>query len=137
MVRPDSDETQSRWSLRSRARAIHDADRGLIDMIRTQPNAVVHLASTVSVVAIGLSLSIAPWQWAAVWLAIGLVWTAEAFNTAIEYFCDAMRPEHDPLIGKAKDAAAAAVMLASMSALLVGLSALLPSVIPWVLEIMA
>jgi diacylglycerol kinase len=44
------------------------------------------------------------------------VWLAEGMNTALEYLADAAVPEHHPLIGKAKDVAAGAVLITAMFA---------------------
>src|SRR3989338_8424236 len=50
---------------------------------------------------------------------IGVVLTAETFNTALEELCDKFQPTHDPHIGKIKDLAAAAVLVSSIAALVV------------------
>ena len=44
-------------------------------------------------------------------LCSGLVFLAEVMNTALEYLADTVRPEADPGIGRAKDAAAGAVLI--------------------------
>ena len=59
-------------------------------------------------------------EWVLTVLMIGLVITAETFNTAVELLCDRVCPQQDPLIGKVKDLAAAAVLLASLTALVGG-----------------
>ena len=57
---------------------------------------------------------------ALVMLAIGLVLAAEAVNGAIEHLADTLHPDHHPLIGIAKDAAAGAALIASLAAVGVG-----------------
>ncbi len=52
--------------------------------------------------------------------AISGVLVSEALNTAIEYLADKVSPESHPLIGKAKDVGAAAVLVAAIAAALVG-----------------
>jgi len=59
-------------------------------------------------------------------VAIGLVLTAELFNTALEEFCDMVKSEHDPHVAKIKDLAAAAVFIASWTALLLGAAIFIP-----------
>ncbi len=59
---------------------------------------------------------------------IGLVLAAEIINTALEELCDAFRSEQDPHIAKIKDLAAAAVLVASCTALLAGLAIFTPHV---------
>ena len=81
----------------------------------------VHLVATIVVVGAGLWFSLSRAEWAAVSLAIGLVWVAEAANTALEHLADAAVPEHHPLIASAKDSAAAAVLIAALVSVVVGL----------------
>jgi len=60
---------------------------------------------------------------------IALVFSMEAANTAIEYLTDLVSPEFHPLAGKAKDAAAAAVLFAAIGSAIVGLIIFLPKVL--------
>ena len=62
---------------------------------------------------------------------IGFVLTAETFNTALEELCDKFQPTHDPHIGKIKDLAAAAVLVSSITALIVGLIIYVPYFSAW------
>jgi len=62
-----------------------------------------------------------PWQWCALILSIGGVLTAELFNTAIEELIRVLHPDADPRIGRVLDIAAAAVLVASITAAIVGL----------------
>lgn len=57
-------------------------------------------------------------------LAIGLVLAAEALNASLECLADALHPAHHPLVGAAKDVAAAAVLVASAAAVIVELAML-------------
>lgn len=63
--------------------------------------------------------------WALLGLASGLVLVAELLNSALETLADHLHPEQHPEVGAAKDIAAAAVLVASTVALLVGLCFLL------------
>jgi diacylglycerol kinase len=47
-------------------------------------------------------------------------------NTGLEFLADAITTETHPLIGKAKDAAAGAVLLAAIGAVVIGLIVLGP-----------
>lgn len=71
--------------------------------------------------AVGLGAPLAP-----VLLACGLVLSAEVMNTAVETVVDLVRPEHDPLAGRAKDVAASAVLVAAGTSVAVGLVVLGP-----------
>ena len=74
----------------------------------------------------GLCARISGVEWALVVFAIGAVWAAEAINTAIELLADAAVPDRHPLVGAAKDVAASAVLIAAISAAVVGAIVFLP-----------
>jgi len=97
------------------------AFRGIAALLKSEVHARIHLAATVAVLALGWWLDINAGEWMAVVLSIGLVWTAEALNTAIEYVADLAHPDEHPEVKKLKDLAAAAVLFASIAALVVGL----------------
>ena len=108
------------FSLAGRARSVVYACRGLRTMLASQHNAWLHAVATALVVAAGLAAGVTRLEWCALVLAIVAVWTAEALNTALEFLADAFCPEHHPLVGKAKDVAAGAVLLAALGAAVVG-----------------
>jgi len=105
----------------SLGRSFRNASRGVWALIRTERNARIHLAATALVVASGIVLGVSRAEWAVLGLAIALVWSAEAMNTAVEALGDAVSPEPNEAIGKAKDVAAGAVLLATIGAVVVGL----------------
>nr|WP_315229920.1 diacylglycerol kinase family protein [uncultured Limnohabitans sp.] len=109
-----------------RWRSMGFACKGIGVLLRTQPNAWVHAAATLAVVALGVYVHITRLEWALLALAIGAVWTAEALNTGIEFVVDLASPDHHVLAGKAKDVAAAGVLLASVAAVVVGLLVFAP-----------
>ena len=114
-------QRDTRFTLLARLKSIGYALRGLKLMLVTQHNAWLHLAATVAAVVAALVLQISRWEWCAIIIAIIAVWTAEALNTALEHFCDVASPEFHPSVEKAKDVAAAAVLIAAMGAVAVGL----------------
>ena len=48
------------------------------------------------------------------------VWTTEALNTALEFVCDVVSPEFHSGVEKAKDVAAASVLLSALGATAIG-----------------
>ena len=61
------------------------------------------------------------WAWAAIiGLCIALVLTLEMVNAALEYLIDKLHPEIAEEIKFAKDAAAGAVLIASLASLVIG-----------------
>ncbi|MFP6656037.1 MAG: diacylglycerol kinase family protein [Myxococcota bacterium] len=94
-------------------RSFHVAFRGIGMMLKSEINARIHLAITIIVIVAGMTFQIDRIEWLAVIIAITVVWISEAFNTAIEALCDLVTPEQDPKIGRIKDIAAGAVLLAA------------------------
>ncbi len=77
--------------------------------------------ATILVVSAGLYFHLTAAEWCWIVLAITSVWTAEAFNTAFELLADATTKDFHPLIGRAKDVAAGAVLLTAIGASTIGL----------------
>jgi diacylglycerol kinase len=103
------------------ARSFLFALEGLGYVLRTQPNARIHALITLLVIALGLWLRLEPVDWAILVLAIMVVWVAEFVNTALEALVDLTSPEENSKAKIAKDVAAAAVLVASAGAVIVGL----------------
>ena len=78
---------------------------------------------------LGIVLSIALWQWAVLAIAIFGVFIAETFNTAIESLADVVSPGQNDEIRKVKDYGAAAVLMASILAVIAGIIIFLPEII--------
>ena len=112
--------------LRSRLPAFRHAFSGLGYVLRTQKNAWIHASATMLVIALGSWLGLDSIRWAILIFAIGLVWLSEAFNTALEAFIDLVNPDTHPLAGIAKDTAAAAVLIAAITAAIIGILILGP-----------
>ena len=112
--------------LKKRFNSFKFAFTGLFDLFRSQPNARIHLCFAVLACCLGFFLSINSFEWLCIIFCIGLVLSAEAFNTALEYLTDLVSPDYHPLAGKAKDAAAAGVLLVAIMAALVGAVIFLP-----------
>ena len=97
-------------------------------MLRTQRNSWIHATATVCVIGLGLWLSLSFIQWAILALTIGLVWMAEFVNTALEAVVDLASPDIHPLARVGKDVGAAAVLVAAITSVIVGLLILGPAV---------
>ncbi|MFM9862086.1 MAG: diacylglycerol kinase family protein [Micropepsaceae bacterium] len=109
------------FSIAARFKSIGYALTGIATMMRTQHNAWLHLAATVAVILLALALQVSASEWMALILAIVIVWSAEALNTAFERLCDVAHPDFHPLVKQAKDVAAAAVLIAATGSVAVGL----------------
>ncbi len=115
--------------LSSRGRAFRYAFSGWWHVIRTQRNAWIHAMVSVTVVGIGLWLGLSPSEWAIITITIAMVWTAEFINTALEAVVDLASPQHHPLAQVGKDVGAAAVLIAALSAAIVGFLILGPALL--------
>ncbi|MBX2926213.1 MAG: diacylglycerol kinase family protein [Saprospiraceae bacterium] len=112
--------------IRKRIQTFRYAFNGLADVFRTQANMRIHAAAAAAAICLGLFFKITAVEWCMVALAIGMVLLAEVFNTAIEYLTDLASPDMHPLAGKAKDAAAAAVLIAAAVSAVIGCIIFLP-----------
>lgn len=97
-----------------------DGLRGTAWTLRTQWRLWLHLAISAGAVGVGLWLRFSAVEWGLLVLALAAVFAAELANTALEIALDLLHPQSDPLIGRAKDVAAAAVVVAIGAALVVG-----------------
>ena len=111
-----SQKKREPFSLRARAGSFVYAFRGMRTLFRDEHNAWIHLVCAAGACAAGAWWRIERWEWALIAVAIGAVLAAEAFNTAVETLADAVIPERHPLVGRAKDLAAAGVLLAALGA---------------------
>lgn len=102
---------------------------GIGQLLSEEHNSRIHLVATVAVIALGAVCRISAGEWCAVALCIGLVFMAEAMNSAVEALCDLVMPEYHPLIKKAKDIAAAGVLMAAIAAVVVGGIIFVPKII--------
>ena len=104
----------------SRLHSFRHAFAGWWYVIRTQRNAWIHMIATAAVFLVAAWIGVGIRDWAILLLAIGLVWTAEFVNTALEAIVDLASPEMHPLAKVGKDVGAAAVLIAAIIAALIG-----------------
>lgn len=118
------------FSIADRLKSFTFAFAGIAAMLRTQHNAWIHLAATLAVVAAAFWFAVPRDEWLWLIVAIVMVWTAEALNTAFELLCDVASPEFHPLVKQAKDVAAAAVLIAAAGAVAIGALIFVPHLFP-------
>jgi diacylglycerol kinase len=110
----------------SRWHAFGHAFHGWAYVLRTQRNAWIHATAAMLVLIMGIWLELPARDWAVLILTIAMVFAAEFINTAIEAVVDLSSPGHHPLAKVGKDVGAAAVLVAALAAILVGLLLLGP-----------
>lgn len=102
------------------------AFEGIWTALKEEPNMKLHILAMFIVLLLGYHFDISSVAWVAVTLSIGLVIALELTNTAIETIVDSFTEGSHPKAKKAKDVASGAVLVMSMTALLVGLIVFLP-----------
>jgi len=105
-----------------------NAVRGILKVLTGQRNFYIEIVISFLVVAAGFYFRLNILEWCIILLCIAFVISLEAINTAIEHLADAVKPEFDPLIGKAKDVSAGAVLIASVFAGIIGIIIFAPRI---------
>jgi diacylglycerol kinase len=95
---------------------------GIASAIRGERHMRLHLLFAVLVTALAVAARVTAIEAAVLAIAVGLVIGLELINSAVEQALDAVAPEHDPLIGRAKDMAAGAVLVAACAAVVAGIA---------------
>ncbi|HSG43896.1 MAG TPA: diacylglycerol kinase family protein [Anaerolineales bacterium] len=110
----------------SRVDSFKHAFRGWWYVLKTQHNTWIHVVVAVLVFILAIWLKLPTHDWAILILTATMVFAAEFVNTAIEAIVDLASPAHHPLAKVGKDVGAAAVLIAALAAVLIGLLILGP-----------
>ena len=114
------------FSVETRIHSVIHAGRGVRLFLRTTHNAWIHVGIFIIVVGLGFYFDITKIEWTMLIMVSGLVFVAEAINTAIEIDINLTSPEYHPYAKDTKDVSAGAVLIASITALIVGLVIFIP-----------
>jgi diacylglycerol kinase (ATP) len=96
------------------------AFEGIIHVLRTQRNLRIHFAVAIVVIGAAAALGVARMELIALLIVIAFVLVAEMVNTAIEGAIDISTTSFDPNAKLAKDVAAGAVLISTVTAIAVG-----------------
>ncbi len=105
------------------------AFNGIGYLLQTQRNARIHFIVALCVVVAGYWFGLSPAEWLFLFFSIGLVISAELFNTSIEKLTDLAEPGQNPVAGKVKDLAAGGVLVAALTAAVIGLIIFIPHIV--------
>lgn len=105
------------------------AVHGLIAAMRSEKNLRFHLAAAVLATAAGIWFQVKTYEWLLLIVSITLVISFELINTALEELCNAVTQERNVFIKKAKDIAAAGVLITACGSASCGLVIFLPKII--------
>jgi diacylglycerol kinase (ATP) len=94
---------------------------GIVDLVRVQRNAQVHVFVIAVLVLVSLAWGLSPTEWLVLILTMSMVLAMEAINTAVEAVVDLVSPDYHPLAKRAKDVAAGGVLITAIGAVFVAL----------------
>lgn len=97
------------------------AFEGLSWAIKEQINLKIHFLFTIAVILLGFLFAINYYEWLIIISLIFTILVLELMNTSIEQTTDAITKEFNPIIKRAKDVSAAAILIYSLYAVIIGL----------------
>ncbi|MCL4251469.1 MAG: diacylglycerol kinase family protein [Anaerolineae bacterium] len=113
----------------NRIKSLGYALAGWLYMLRWQKNVRIQALASILVITLSLWLQIDFYGIALIVLVITMVWMAEFLNAAVEAVVNLATEEWHPMAKVGKDVASAAVLLAVMAAVIIGLLVLGPPLI--------
>jgi diacylglycerol kinase len=117
--------------IRNFLRSVSNGFIGLTHAFGSEQILRIHGVIAFCVIAAAYFFALAPSEWIAVSLCIGLVISAECMNTALERLADRVSLEKHPLIKQAKDCSSAAVLVTAMTSAVVGGIVFVPKISAW------
>jgi diacylglycerol kinase (ATP) len=102
---------------------------GLRWFFLNEHNAWIHAFAAIAVLIISFLCRLSGYEFIAILFSMAFVLVAEMFNTAIEKLMDHLSPGVHPSVKIIKDVAAAAVLLAAIVAVIVGLIIFVPKLL--------
>ncbi len=118
-----------KFSIKARVDSFKYALQGMLGFFKSEHNSWLHLSALFIVIVAGLYFNISELEWMLIIVVSGFVIAAEIVNTSIESLTDMVSPEYNKYAGKVKDIAAAAVLVAALTALVVGGIIFIPKII--------
>lgn len=105
------------------------AGNGIKEAFENEPNFRIHTIFAIISIALGVYFQFSLIKFAVLILTITLVIILELINTAIEKVVDKASPTYSRLAKVAKDVSAAAVLVAALGAILVGILLFAPNIL--------
>lgn len=118
--------SQEGFSIRARVRSFRYALEGIAAFFQSEHNAWLHFMATIAVITLATLVGVTKTELLALVFSIGFVWVAEMFNTCIERVMDFVSDQRHKEIKFIKDLAAGAVLVAAITALVVGAVVFIP-----------
>ncbi|MBO7418605.1 MAG: diacylglycerol kinase family protein [Bacteroidaceae bacterium] len=117
------------YDFKKQLKSFKYAWKGIMTCAGHEQNITFHLIAALVVIVAGFFFNITRAEWLAVVICIGMVITAELFNSAIERLVDMVSPQWQRMAGEVKDIAAGAVLVTAITSAIVGLIVFIPYLI--------
>jgi len=118
-----------RFSLKNRFGSFKFAFNGLCSLLKNEHNSRIHLIAAIIAIAMGIVLKINYIEWSLLIIVTGVVFLSELLNSSLESLSDIINPEWNEQIRKAKDYAAAAVLISAIISVIVGGLIFIPKIL--------
>ena len=115
--------------LRRLAKSFSHAFHGVVVVFRSEQNFRIQVAVAVLVLLSALWFRVRYEEWIILIFLIGAVLVLELVNSILERIVDTFKPRIHPVVKEIKDIMAAAVLIASFIALLVGVTIFYPHIV--------
>ncbi len=120
---------KEKFSINKRIKSVGYAIKGIIYVLKSEHNMWVHIMLFIASLFLGMVLKIKSSEWVIIIIAYAMLFAAECINTAVEYTLDHLHPDEHINIGKAKDAAAGAVLIIGIGIFILSCIIFLPKII--------
>jgi diacylglycerol kinase len=118
-----------KFSFKSRIGSFRFALNGIWSLLKYEHNSRIHLIAAIIAIVLGIIFKLNLSEWSLLIVIIGLVFITELINSSLESLADRIDPEWNEHIGKAKDYAAAAVLVSAVIAIIAGCLIFIPKLL--------
>jgi diacylglycerol kinase len=108
--------------------SMRNAFRGIGLVVQHEPNFGIQISFTIACALLAFLFHVTRFEWVILIFSITLVLTFEICNTVVEKMLDVVKPRLDDRVKMIKDIMAGAVLIAAVSACIIGLFIFLPYV---------
>ena len=113
-------------SLKYQLQSFRWAAQGLSEFFKSEVKARIHTSVAIIAICMGIWLKVSSPEWLFIMVAICMVFITEIINSALERIADTLDDKHDLTRMRIKDFGAGAVLIASITAVILGCIIFLP-----------
>ena len=117
------------FSIKQRIQSFRYAFKGIAHVFTNEHNVWIHLIAALCVIIAGFYFHVDTTEWMMILFAIGLVISAELFNSSVEKLVDLISPGQNEKAGLIKDIAAGAVLICAIASAVIGLIIFIPKIV--------